>query len=154
MKIRKKEWALILPVPLETLWDFFSVPDNLIKMTPEQAGFSMISTLNGQKIYPGMFIEHEVRPILGIPIYWVTEIVHVEKPNTFIDRQIIGPYALWHHQHTFSSHEKGVLMVDTLHYRVGMGLLGTIANNLFVERKIEEIFNFRRQAAIKLFGKV
>lgn len=153
MKIRKKEWELILPVSLEELWDFFSVPDNLNKMTPEQAGFRMISTLNGQKIFPGMLIEHEVSPILGIPLYWVTEIIHVDKPHTFIDKQLIGPYALWHHQHTFISHEKGVLMVDTLHYRVGMGLLGTIANSLFVEKKINDIFDFRRRAAINLFGK-
>lgn len=153
MKIRKKEWELILPVSLDELWDFFSVPDNLNKMTPEQAGFRMISTLNGQKIFPGMLIEHEVSPILGIPLYWVTEIIHVDKPHTFIDIQLIGPYALWHHQHTFTAHEKGVLMVDTLHYRVGLGLLGTIANFLFVEKKINDIFDFRRHAAINLFGK-
>ena len=29
MKIKKKQWELILPVKLEELWDFFSVPDNL-----------------------------------------------------------------------------------------------------------------------------
>ena len=153
MKIKKKQWELILPVKLEELWDFFSVPDNLNKMTPENAGFRMISSLNGQKIFPGMLIEHEVRPILGIPLYWVTEIIHVEKPHTFIDIQLIGPYALWHHQHTFIAHEKGVLMTDTLHYRVGLGLLGTLENGLFVEKKIEEIFDFRRDAAVKLFGK-
>jgi hypothetical protein len=44
-------------------------------------------------------------------------------------------------------------MTDTLHYRVGLGLLGTLANNFFVEKKIEEIFDFRRDAAVKLFGK-
>jgi len=86
-------------------------------------------------------------------LYWVTEIIHVEKPHTFIDIQLIGPYALWHHQHTFKAHEKGVLMTDTLHYRVGLGFLGTLANSLFVEKKIEEIFDFRRDAAVKLFGK-
>lgn len=154
MKIKKKQWELILPVKLEELWDFFSIPDNLNEMTPENAGFRMISKLNGQKLFPGMLIEHEVRPILGIPLYWVTEIIHVEKPYTFIDKQLIGPYDLWYHQHTFVEHEAGVCMTDTLHYRVGLGMLGSIANSLFVESKIEEIFDFRREAAIKLFGKV
>jgi ligand-binding SRPBCC domain-containing protein len=77
----------------------------------------------------------------------------VEKPYTFIDKQLIGPYELWHHQHVFVAHEMGVLMTDILHYKVGLGVLGTIANSLFVEKKIEEIFDFRRDAAIKLFGK-
>ena len=53
MKIKKKQWELILPVKLEELWDFFSVPDNLNKMTPENAGFRMISSLNGQKYFRG-----------------------------------------------------------------------------------------------------
>jgi hypothetical protein len=44
-------------------------------------------------------------------------------------------------------------MTDILHYKVGLGVLGTIANSLFVENKIEDIFDFRRDAAIKLFGK-
>jgi ligand-binding SRPBCC domain-containing protein len=154
MKIKKRKWELILPVPREELWDFFCQPDNLNKLTPEQAGFRIISNLEGQGIFPGMLIEHEVRPFLGIPLYWVTEIIHVEKPFTFIDRQLIGPYALWHHQHSFSVHEEGVLMTDTLHYQVGLGILGTIADKLLVENKIEEIFDFRRKAALTLFGNI
>jgi len=43
-------------------------------------------------------------------------------------------------------------MTDILTYRLPYGIIGNIANSLFVARKLQQIFNFRKQKTIELFG--
>ena len=94
-------------------------------------------------MYPGQIIEYKVKPILGIPLYWMTEITHVEDKKYFVDEQRFGPYSMWHHQHHFKVTEKGVEMTDIVHYRPPLGLLGALANLLFIKKKLKEIFSYR-----------
>jgi ligand-binding SRPBCC domain-containing protein len=42
-------------------------------------------------------------------------------------------------------------MTDILHYQVPFGPIGSIANWLFVERMVEEIFKHRESAVEKVF---
>lgn len=104
-------------------------------------------------MYPGQIIEYKVSPVLGIPIYWMTEITHVEAHQFFVDEQRFGPYRLWHHQHHFKEVEGGVEMVDIVHYKIPFGWLGDLANFLFVRKKLKTIFNYRYQAIEALFKK-
>ena len=50
----------------------------------------------------------------------------------FVDEQRFGPYKLWHHQHFFEEKEDYVLMKDVVTYAPPFGLLGWIANKLFI----------------------
>ena len=103
-------------------------------------------------MYPGQVITYTVKPLLGIPLYWMTEITHVEQGKYFVDEQRAGPYALWHHQHHFKAVQGGVEMTDLLHYRLPLGPLGELANLLFVCRQLEMIFDFRREKLKAMFG--
>lgn len=142
-----------LPISLETAWEFFSNPANLQAITPKQMGFEIISKFHGKKMYAGQIIEYKVRPVFNIPIYWMTEITHVEPLQYFVDEQRFGPYSLWHHQHHFKAIESGVEMTDIVHYKIPFWFLGDIANELFVKKQLEGIFNFRTLAVEQLFGK-
>ena len=142
-----------IPISLEQAWDFFSNPANLQRITPDGMGFEIISQYHGNKMYPGQLIEYKVKPLLGIPLYWMTEITHVQDRQYFIDEQRFGPYALWHHQHHFKAIEGGVEMIDIVHYRVPLGILGDLANSFFVHAKLKSIFDYRFEAVEKLFGK-
>lgn len=143
-----------ISIPLEEAWDFFSNPANLQKITPPTMGFNIISSFHGTSMYPGQLIEYTVRPLLGIPLYWMTEITHVQELDYFIDEQRFGPYSLWHHQHHFKPLPGGrVEMTDIVHYRIPFGVLGDIANTLFVKRKLKEIFDYRYQAVEQYFKK-
>jgi ligand-binding SRPBCC domain-containing protein len=142
-----------IPVSIETAWDFFSNPANLQAITPSNLGFQILSKHHGTKMYPGQIIEYSVKPILGIPIYWMTEITHVKDHHYFIDEQRFGPYALWHHQHHFKVIDGGVEMTDIVHYRNPLGFLGNIANTLMVKNQLQQIFSFRIQKVEELFGK-
>jgi ligand-binding SRPBCC domain-containing protein len=142
-----------IPVSLEKAWDFFSSPANLADITPSNLGFHIISKHHGDKMYPGQIIEYTVKPVLGIPLYWMTEITHVEEGRYFVDEQRFGPYSLWHHQHHFKSIEGGVEMTDIVHYKIPLWILGDLAHTLFVRRQLDQIFDFRFKRVEELFGR-
>lgn len=142
-----------IPINLPEAWDFFSKPSNLKDITPAKLGFEIISKFHGEKMYPGQIIEYTVKPVLGIPLYWMTEITHVKDLQYFIDEQRFGPYSLWHHQHHFKEIPGGVEMTDIVHYKLPLWILGDIANTLLVTAQLRDIFNYRFSAVEKRFGK-
>ena len=126
-----------IPISIEAAWEFFSNPANLQAITPPKMGFRIISTNHGDRMYAGQIIEYKVAPLLGIALYWMTEITHVESRKYFIDEQRFGPYALWHHQHHFKEIPGGVEMTDIVNYRMPLGFIGRAANQIFVKKSIE-----------------
>lgn len=141
-----------IPVPLHQAWDFFSSPDNLKVITPTHLGFKVLSQSPQPKMYAGQIIEYTVKPLLNIPMYWMTEITHVQEQEFFVDEQRFGPYAMWHHQHHFTAIEGGVEMTDLVHYKIPLGWLGDIANTAFVKSQLQHIFSFRFKKVEELFG--
>ena len=143
-----------IPVSVGEAWQFFSNPGNLQKITPPGMKFTVISKQQQATIYPGQIIEYRVRPLLDIPVYWMTEITHVEEGKLFVDEQRHGPYNFWHHQHHFSTVNGGVEMTDIVHYKLPLWFIGDLLNSLFVKKKLEEIFNYRRQQVALLLGEM
>jgi ligand-binding SRPBCC domain-containing protein len=142
-----------MPISLEQAWDFFSKPDNLKEITPSNLGFNIISKHHGSTMYSGQIIEYTVKPILGIPLYWMTEITHVIDKQFFVDEQRFGPYSLWHHQHHFKEIEGGVEMTDIVHYKLPFWILGDIAQVIMVKSQLNGIFSHRYIAVEERFGK-
>jgi ligand-binding SRPBCC domain-containing protein len=152
-KVYSLKFVQVLPVSLEEAWDYFSRPSNLKDITPPSLNFKIISRHQGDRMYAGQVIEYKVHPVLGIPLYWMTEITHVKELQYFVDEQRYGPYSLWHHQHHFREVEGGVEMTDLVHYKIPFWFLGDIANSLFIKKQLAEIFDFRFKKAEALFGK-
>ena len=140
-----------LNTDLKSVWEFASSPKNLKKITPDYMLFNITSN-NKDKIYPGMIISYNVAPILNIKLNWVTEITQVYENKYFIDEQRVGPYSLWHHQHLFELEDDKVKMTDIVTYKPPFGLLGRIANSLFIKKQLESIFEFRRNKLDQLFN--
>lgn len=136
---------------LEEVWDFISSPANLKKITPVYMGFDITTKNLPQKIYPGMIISYRVRPVLGIPVKWVTEITHVKDYEYFVDEQRSGPYSIWHHEHHIKQIQGGVLMNDIVSYKPPYGLLGSAVNALVIRKKLNQIFDYREQALNEIF---
>jgi len=147
-KLYRLESKQFLPISIVEAWDFFSSPENLKEVTPDNMGFNITSKKH-DKMYPGMLITYIVSPVLGIKMRWCTEISQVVEHQYFIDEQRFGPYNMWHHQHRFKEVECGVEMTDIVHYGMPFGILGQIANTLFVKKQLTEIFNYRIEAVNK-----
>lgn len=140
----------LVKTDLTTCWDFFSSPANLQKITPKYMGFDVLTEVP-DKMYEGLMIEYQVRPLLGIPMNWITEIKYVKENNFFVDEQRKGPYRIWHHEHHFEMTANGVLMSDIVSYELPFGILGKIAHPILVQRKLNEIFDFRLKAVEEIF---
>jgi len=141
----------IIPAGIEEVWNFISSPGNLKEITPDYLDFDITSKDLPEKIYPGMIIIYKVKPLLGIPLSWVSEITHIVENQFFVDEQRIGPYAFWHHQHLIESFEKGVLMTDIISYMPPLSFLGSLANKLFIRKHLARIFSYRENAIKKRF---
>jgi ligand-binding SRPBCC domain-containing protein len=141
-----------VPASLEQVWSFFSDARNLLAVTPPHLNLKVTNQVYGASVYAGQVMTYNVRPVLGIPLAWMTEITHVDEQKYFVDEQRKGPYKLWHHQHHFKAIEGGVEMTDLVHYRLPLGPLGSLANTLLVKKELEKIFTYRYQKIVELFG--
>lgn len=152
MAIHRLVFKQQIPAPIEEVWAFFSNPHNLATITPESMRFRVLNESPLPEIYPGLIITYKVSPLLGIPLFWMTEITSVQRLKLFVDEQRRGPYKLWHHQHLFEENKNGVLMTDMVHYELPLGPLGGIARRLFVGRQLAHIFQFRKEKVESIFG--
>jgi len=152
-KIYRLQYEQVLNVSLEDAWSFFSRADNLEKITPSYMRFNITSPVAEKPVYAGQIITYIIRPVLGIPLRWMTEITHVVDGKYFVDEQRYGPYGMWHHQHHFEKVDGGVKMTDIVHYSMPLGILGRFAHALFVQRQLRGIFAFRKDAIGRLFSK-
>jgi ligand-binding SRPBCC domain-containing protein len=130
-----------LPGTPAEVFGFFADAQNLEAITPPWLGFR-IATPAPIAMGVGALIEYRLR-LHGIPVRWRTRIEEWEPGVRFVDRQLSGPYALWHHTHEFEPAGDGTLMRDTVRYALPLGPLGELARRAFVRRDLERIFDFR-----------
>ena len=140
-----------LNISLERAWDYFSSPANLSKITPPEMGFDITSKVT-KKAYQGQIITYKVSPFPFVKMNWVTEITSVKEKEFFIDEQRFGPYSMWHHEHYFEELPNGnTLIKDKVSYKIPLGVLGHIAQVLFVKKQLHEVFLFRFKRLTQLF---
>lgn len=150
--MRKLLQEQFLPISLERAWEFFATPRNLNEITPSDMVFEITSALP-DKMYEGLMITYKLQPMFNISIEWCTEITHIKYMEYFVDEQRKGPYNIWHHEHHFEAVPNGVIMRDILYYDIGKSIIGWLAGELFVHKKVREIFEFRRKMLETYFSK-
>jgi ligand-binding SRPBCC domain-containing protein len=129
-----------LPAAPRDVFPFFAEARNLEQITPP---FLRFRVLEADEMRVGALIEYRLT-LHGVPIRWLTQVQEWEPGVRFVDVQLRGPYALWHHTHEFEEvHDGSTLMRDTVRYALPYGPLGTLAHRLFVKRDIERIFDYR-----------
>jgi ligand-binding SRPBCC domain-containing protein len=142
----------VVPAEIEETWAFFSNPRNLAQITPPSLDFQVLGE-PPPAIYPGLMIEYRVRPLFGIPVTWLTEITHVDTLHRFVDEQRVGPYSIWHHEHTFIPLEGGHTEIrDVVYYVLPLGWLGNLGHPILVAPTLRKIFSHRETAVRQHFG--
>ena len=139
-----------MPRPLAEVFAFFSDARNLADITPPWLGFRML-TPGTIRLQRGARISYQLS-VHGIPIRWTTEIRQWLPSHRFVDVQVSGPYALWHHTHRFEALNGGTRMNDVVRYQLPFGPLGLWINALMVRRDVKQIFDYREQRIRELFG--
>ncbi|MDQ3695357.1 MAG: SRPBCC family protein [Chloroflexota bacterium] len=131
-------------------WRFFSAAENLPLITPPWLAFQ--TTMPEPIVIERDTLLEYTITWLGAPVRWRTRIIDFTPPRQFIDLQIHGPYALWHHQHTFEPVPGGVLCQDRVLYQLPFGPLGRLTHALVVRRQLLAIFRYRRQVIARELG--
>lgn len=144
---------VVVDAPIGEVWEFFSNPKNLQKITPSEMNFDVLSGAE-EPTYAGQVICYKVNILPLVRVGWVTEITHVKEKAFFVDEQRFGPYRFWHHQHHFVAMGNRTKMVDIVHYKLPMLPFTGLVNKLFICKQLNQIFNYRTQQVDKLFGVV
>jgi ligand-binding SRPBCC domain-containing protein len=147
MRERVLQRVQVLDVPIEEAFEFFSRAENLEAITPPLLSFR-ITTPGPIEMGAGTTIRYRLR-LHGVPVSWLTRIEEWDPPRGFVDRQVRGPYALWHHTHSFEpwgEDGRRTRMTDLVRYAHRLGPLGTLAEHALVRRDLDRIFDFRSEA--------
>jgi ligand-binding SRPBCC domain-containing protein len=130
------------------VFEFFSMARNLERITPPWLRFE-VRTPEPVRMEVGSLIDYRLR-YRGIPLGWTSEIEVWRPGREFVDRQLRGPYGLWHHRHTFAQTDAGTLVEDEVHYAAPFGMLGELAQPLLIERDLRRIFDYRTEAVRRI----
>ncbi len=143
---------LIVPRPVSEVFPFFADAQNLEVLTPSTVQFNVL-TPRPIEMKPGAIIDYKLK-IKGIPIRWRTEIPVWDPPHKFVDIQTKGPYALWHHTHTFEPLDNGrsTLVRDVVNYIPRGGPLRPLLHAFFIKRDLINIFEYRSARLTELFA--
>ncbi len=143
------ETRVELACPIDEVLPFFARAENLGAMTPAHMAFEILETTTPE-IRAGTTIDYRIR-VGPMPLRWRTRIDRIDDRG-FVDCQLRGPYRAWFHEHSFESSAQGTTMIDRVWYAPPLGVLGRLAQWLFIGRELRHIFGFRRRCALLRFG--
>ena len=172
MANHRAEFDQWLPVPIERLFLFFANPANLPPIMPHSMRTELVqvkllpppgirfgkSTVTTETPLAGVGSEIVTRfrfvPFLPFTADWIALITDFQWNEYFQDVQKQGPFKSFVHRHEMSTEARndvvGTVVRDRIEYEVGFGILGEIANALFVRRQFENIFRHRQTAVAEL----
>jgi ligand-binding SRPBCC domain-containing protein len=105
----------------------------------------------------GLFEENDVvtweARHLGIRQRLTVKITQVRFPEFFEDVMVKGAFAAMHHEHIFESEPGATRMTDIFYYKSPFGLLGKLADTLFLEAYMRRLL-VRRNAVIQALAEV
>ena len=151
MKVHVFERAQRLPGPPEGVFGFFAEAHNLEEITPPFLDFEVV-TPRPIEMKVGTLIEYRLK-LHGVRLRWLTRIDTWDPGVSFVDRQLKGPYRLWHHTHLFEPDGEDTIMRDIVRYALPLGPLGELARLALVRRDLDRIFEFRQAEIERRFIK-
>lgn len=137
-----------VPQPRADVFAFFADAFNLERITPAFLRFAIV-TPPPIVMAVGTLIEYRLR-LHGLPFRWRTRIEAFDPDRSFVDVQLTGPYALWHHLHLFEDAPGGTMVRDQVTYALPFGRAGRVVAGAVVDRTLARIFDHRRDAIARL----
>ena len=88
---------------------------------------------------------------LGVVQTLSTRITAFERPRFFVDEMVHGAFKSFRHEHHFQQAPTGTLVKDIFDYRSPLGVLGKLADRLFLKRYMQDLL-MERNRVIKEYA--
>jgi len=82
---------------------------------------------------------------------FTSKITEMKSPDFFVDEMIKGDFTSFHHEHHFKTAENGSIVIDIVHFETPYGIIGKLANSLFLTSYLER-FLTKRNEVIKEYA--
>ncbi|MFC7785978.1 MULTISPECIES: SRPBCC family protein [unclassified Rossellomorea] len=86
----------------------------------------------------------------GVKQRLTAQIVEMDAPHSFTDVMVKGAFTSFTHIHEFSQQDNGTLMKDTFSYEAPLGIIGTLADKLFLKRYMHTFIKMRANELKKI----
>ena len=143
MKLYKIHKEVLVKAPIEKVFDFFTKPENLLKLTPPSMKMQILTPIPLQ-MSSGSIIDYAVSAS-WLPLRWTAFISEFSPPRRFVDTQLRGPYTYWHHTHSFQKDGEYTKIIDDVIYAMPLSYIGILIHTLFVRRQLKNIFMYREK---------
>jgi uncharacterized protein (TIGR01777 family) len=143
--------ALDVDAPVETVFAWFSRPENLSMVTPP-ANALVLQTPTPIAMREGTEIDYEL-PIAGLRAAWRTHVLAWDPPRSFVDIATKGPFRCWWHEHRFEPTATGTHIRDRVLFSAPLGPLGRAAEAAWVRPMLQRLFLYRRNAIRQRFSR-
>ncbi|MGR9073685.1 MAG: SRPBCC family protein [Gammaproteobacteria bacterium] len=151
MKIHRMHFRQGLALKPDQAWDFFSSPFRLNEITPDFFHVTVTSEVP-EEIYAGLMVSYSMKAVFGIPMAWLSEISHSDKPRYFVYQQRIGPFLFWSHEVRLTEQDSGVILEDIVFYAMPLGWIGEFLHKFLIAGRLERIFAVRRKVLAGRWG--
>lgn len=81
----------------------------------------------------------------GFVQHLTSKITEFESPTYFVDEMVFGVFKSFRHEHHFSLKGDKTIMTDKFYFESPLGILGKIANVLFLKRYISNLLKVRNK---------
>jgi ligand-binding SRPBCC domain-containing protein len=85
--------------------------------------------------------------LYGLPMPWQSRIDVWQPGVCFVDRQLVGPYRWWRHEHRFETVGDGTRVIDQVDYAPRVAWL----SGPLVRRDLQRIFAYRHEMLGRIF---
>jgi len=81
----------------------------------------------------------------GFVQHLTSKITEFEAPDYFVDEMVMGAFKSFRHEHRFEETNAGTLMTEVFYFESPLGILGKIANTLFLKRYMKRLLKTRNK---------
>lgn len=123
---------------------------DLHKISTKHTGEEAIGGVTSGLIGPNESVSWRARHF-GVQQTLTTCITEYNRPDMFVDEMVSGAFRRFRHEHHFRRIEEGTRMIDYFDYTSPLGLLGKLADYLFLKRYMTRLL-MKRNLIIKEFA--
>lgn len=138
--MRRLKLVTDISAPVERVYDASLDVD--VHMASQPSGERAVAGVTSGKMSLGDTVTWSARHF-GVRWRLTSQIVVAERPRTFTDEQVRGPFARWHHRHVFEQHDGGTRMTDEVDWAAPLGPLGRLVETAVLARHMEQLLTGR-----------